>query len=63
MCLVDPWKVAQSKKLVRETMIALAKEHCPDCASGNVDVSFRARTGVGLEYYTKCPNCGRERVY
>ena len=61
--MVDPWKVDQSKKLVRETIIALAKERCPDCASGNVDVTFRTRTSVGLEYYTKCANCGRERVY
>ncbi len=63
MCIVDPWKVDQSKKMVRDTMIALAKEHCPDCHSGNVDVSFRVRNGMGLEYYTKCPNCGKERVY
>ena len=61
--MVDPWMVKQSKELVRETMMALAKEHCPDCHSGNVNVSFRTRNGMGLEYHTKCPNCRRERVY
>lgn len=60
--MVDPWKVEQSKKLVRETMMDLAKEHCPDCASGQVDVAFRLRNGM-LQFNTKCPNCKRERVY
>ena len=61
--MVDPWMVDQSKNLVRETMEHLAREHCPDCHSGNVQVSFRTRKGVMLEYYTFCPNCKKERVY
>ena len=61
--MVDPYKVNQSKKLVVETLTDLSREHCPDCGAGNLNVTFRIKQPVGLEYYTKCPNCGKERVY
>jgi hypothetical protein len=61
--LVDPWKVKESKKLVMETMMDLSNDHCPDCGAGNVNVAFRVKQSIGLEYYTKCSNCGREMVY
>ena len=61
--VVDPWKVKESKKLVMETMMDLSNDHCPDCGAGNVYVTFRLRQPIGLEYYTKCKNCGKEQVF
>ena len=61
--MVDPWKVTQSKELVMDVLTRLSNEHCSDCGAGNVYVTFRLRQPVGLEYFTKCRNCGKERVY
>jgi ribosomal protein S27E len=55
--------LAESKKLVTQTMADLSKDHCPDCGAGNVQVTFRLRQATGLEYYTKCGNCGKEQVF
>lgn len=61
--MVDPWKVTHSKELVMDVLTRLSNEHCPDCGAGNVYVTFRVRQPVGLEYFTKCRNCSKERVY
>ena len=61
--MVDQWKLNESKKLVMQTIDDLSKDHCPDCGAGNVFVTFRLRQPVGLEYYSKCNNCGKEQVF
>lgn len=61
--MVDPWKLEQSKKLVREILAELSAAHCPDCGSGHVRATFRLSSHGGLEYYTLCPNCRKQTVY
>lgn len=61
--MVDTWKVNESKKLVLETLTDLNDDHCIDCGAGNRYVTFRLRQPIGLEYYTKCNNCGKEQVF
>ena len=61
--MVDPWKVNHSKELVMDVLTLLSREHCSDCGAGNVYVTFRIKQPVGLEYFTKCRNCGKERVF
>lgn len=61
--MVDAWKVSESKKLVLETLMDLNDDHCIDCGAGNLYVTFRLRQPIGLEYYTKCNNCGKEQVF
>ncbi len=63
MRVVDQWRVKESKKLVMETLMELSNDHCLDCGAGNLYVTFRVRQPVGLEYYTKCKNCGKEQVF
>jgi len=46
-----------------ETMMDLSNDHCVDCGAGNLYVNFRLRQPIGLEYYTKCKNCGKEQVF
>ena len=63
MTVVDPWIVKESKKLVLDTLTELSNDHCMDCGAGNLYVTFRLRQPAGLEYYTKCKNCGKEQVF
>lgn len=61
--MVDQWKLKESKKLVMETLMDLSTDHCPDCGAGNLHVTFRLRQPIGMEYYVKCNNCGKEQVF
>jgi hypothetical protein len=62
--MVDPWKVKESKRLVREIVTELSTAPCPDCGSGNIKVVFRVSKGHGgLEYHTVCGNCKKQKTY
>ncbi|UCC92749.1 MAG: hypothetical protein JSW25_08810 [Thermoplasmata archaeon] len=63
MLVVDQWKLNESKKLVMGVLMDLSDDHCMDCGAGNLHVTFRVRQPVGLEYYTKCKNCGKEQIF